>query len=380
MVHTCTVTTTLSRWEYHTLYNALYDKNAGTPWNNSLQYRFSDHAHGINLFTVARNRKKEDDYTHYWAEAYLNLAKLAGLGSGELYTDEYRPLCDNFYAIMFSLTGYEDISVLSRFRIKRIDYAVDIRTDSVALYRQVFQRGEKPPGMTIKGDAVVQYENGIAYTYKTTDMLNSYDKEQERLNQGYTAEEAGKWRNVLRFELQSKRKSVQNIRKKTDAPDTRLTTFLLDDSISREIVRKMVKFYNTIAGRGDYYTLRAAVKKLHALRCNIDDMLDAEKLLREVDKRGSVDAVWKSQDEKQKRKTRRIIRWMSSQGINAATIPAGSGTDHLESLTAQFQHDVKASFPSLPDEYFDEQFEEPTPAAPRKRRGDMPKKRQDLKK
>ena len=167
------------------------------------------------------------------------------------------------------------------------------------------------------------------------------------------------------------------MKKKAGVLDTRLSTFVLEDSIAQEVVRKMVQYYGIIAGRGDYYTLRAAIRKLHTLRCNIDDILDAENLLRKVDKQGSVAKVWEGQDEKQKRKTRQIIRWMSSQGINAATIPAGSGTDHLESLTAQFQHDVKTSFPSLPEEYFDEQFEEPTPAAPRKRRGDMPKKRQD---
>ncbi len=327
MVHTAQLAMRLTDIEYEHIYRTMYNIGAGTPWNRNRSYLLSDHGNGINKLIITKDGERRS-----YANMEINLAKLAGASGGELYhgtTEEVQNLFGNLQNLLWVYTGNDIISDIGNWNVKRMDYAVDIKTEHVPEYISVFRRGYMPPKMVPKAD-VEEYSEYTSVALKNKSVqLNIYDKYKERLHNAPL--EAERWRNVLRFEMQLLLNGVNNIIKKVEAHDRTLATMVLDSEVLAETARKMEKYYWQTVGMGDHYTAREAMR-LKGIRTE-------KKYVSAITAVESCGSVYNAA-QKDKNVLRLWRKLGSERGVNLATIPKGATTEYLPNLHEKLRREL----------------------------------------
>ena len=119
---------------------------------------------------------------------------------------------------------------------KRIDYAVNISTPYVKEYIKLFRRGDKPKGFKeySRIDSNGEEKGGL-YLFNGSITVNFYDKEDERMFNGFNKEGA---KNLLRLEIQCKTSKTNTIKTKYEFDSKHIENYL-----RRDISRNQLQYY-----------------------------------------------------------------------------------------------------------------------------------------
>lgn len=265
----------------------------------------------------------------------------------ELTSEQFCVLCD-----------------LDTFMVRRIDYCVQLRLDDVPRYVLLMQRGWMPKrgNFTTKQDPQKLKDNHRAKSYEAHHRgsvyytggkratatepfkhgsynVNFYDKMDEMITaKKYTAEQIAAAENVLRLEVQCKKRKVDNIAKKYGFKDKTMSQYLSLD-IAKHIIQSV---YTEIVGEGNYIKKQDAITLIkHNVRTeNVQNRLI--QILDNITGHGGTgNSLWTLydaiEDVKQKRVFRDDVKHLNELGINAVPLPSTYPQDELPNLLPAIQ-------------------------------------------
>lgn len=214
------------------------------------------------------------------------------------------------------------------WRAKRVEAAIDIHVDEslIPIYILLFKRGNIPEYF-FKNKQTKKYEKSLTnlYLMAKSITINWYDryqtlqikeKKSDKRFKDYT-----ETRGILRFETQ-----LRNCEKRIED--------LLDED---KLKHKVMKFYNLIVGRGDYYSMDKAIEIINDSVGNPGKRLALIRILRLIDECGSISKAKnkysKGQDAKKMAdKFSKRINELRKLGINPVILPQEWGITHLQNL------------------------------------------------
>ena len=150
------------------------------------------------------------------------------------------------------------------WKVRRIDYAIDISTPYVKEYIHLLKKGAFPPHMdSIKAN--YHQRPGSLYLRSKSITVNYYDKEAQQLNQKAKGFSVPKLKlqeahNILRLEIQCHKSRTDYLKVKY-AFEAKYLPYFLDPHISFDVLEKPLR---QIAGTGDYVRKATAFKKIDA--------------------------------------------------------------------------------------------------------------------
>ena len=228
-------------------------------------------------------------------------------------------LYKKFKKIMCKL-GLSQISDLSIWSVKRIDYAVDIVVPQrdIPTYIKLFHRGNIRKSL-LNSDTSRRYENADNNLYLATKncCVNFYDRyttavDKQKKNPNKYKDITNRY-GTLRFEIQLKHIDVSKLKKSKLIKNNTVADFLNIDICKYYIL----KCYDEIIGRGNYYSYHDALEKCKSVA--------QMEIVRLVHYEGSVykaKAVFVNRgDDRRKRgkKFSKIINKLECSGINPVT-------------------------------------------------------------
>ncbi len=168
------------------------------------------------------------------------------------------------------------LSFLNLFKVRRIDYALDILTDYKDIYMDLLAQGILPPNMKKKhiiyygtdenGDAFVQSKQAKTYSVS----INFYDKEKEMMDKGETIfpEDSQKIHNTLRLEIQVHRRRINYlIGKDSNTVEERLLKDVMDGVVEEQ---ELSYYFSKVIGGGQYFTYTNAIQLIQNSKFKAD--------------------------------------------------------------------------------------------------------------
>lgn len=199
---------------------------------------------------------------------------------------------------------------LAGWYVIRIDYCINIKTEYVSEYIELFQRGDKPYNMTFptsyakeqnKAADDCSHKPGSVYFVNGSRHINIYDKrdkrkkelEYQRLKTGdellpEDIEELERYKDILRLEVQILLPGTNYLKNKHGMPDKELLNFL---SIPDEARKMLCDAYRRICGCGDYYSHKKAIEIItdsNKHKRTKEGMIKALKLIKGSNNTGSI--------------------------------------------------------------------------------------------
>lgn len=232
---------------------------------------------------------------------------------------------------------------LSEWSVRRIDYAVDIKTEYVEEYIELFKQCDFPRRFECKSKEYNPKQKrktekkGLFKLESNSVNINFYDKENERLA---VAGNVQGCENILRLEIQCKRDKTDNIKRRKDCKFPNKSP---DHFFDSELSKKMIlEYYDLIIGSGDYYKLDEAIKKVRA--ASKDHLVNTLKLINQKS------SAWKAREAfvkgfrltggtnksisgRDEATFKSHIRELASLGINPVTLPKRYKMDFLPNPT-----------------------------------------------
>ncbi len=259
----------------------------------------------------------------FFCEMQINLKRIANNGkpSTALFKGtekEINALSLNFHKFLAPILPLR--ANLTEWYLRRIDYALDIKTPLVKEYITLLQRGNKPPFTSIDNNKQhraemekTHFDGSVRYKGNTV-TVNIYDKHEERKQKrNGTPEQLKEAKNTLRVEIQCMKPKVKYIKRKLGLNCT------LYPYLRTEEIKKIITYYlKPIAGKGDYYTKEAAFALIDKSRAKPKTKEQLKAFLKQVNQRNS---VWKARATQEEKPYQACIRKLKELGINPVTIP-----------------------------------------------------------
>lgn len=236
-----------------------------------------------------------------------------------------------------------DITDMKSYRVRRIDYCIDVRTELSDKYMELIRRGDVPSRFIMKMDdnlktgKSIRYKDSMYLQTKSKDItINFYNKEKEMEgNPHYDEHEKLGSQNMLRFEVQCIGTKLNNLKAKYgfDSKDFKKFSF---NQLALEIINS---YYNEVVGKNDYVTLRLARK-----------IVESSKQFKKIDKKNMIEVLelinekrsmciardeYINTNEKPKYARKRfntILAQIESLYINPVTLPVNWGIERLPNL------------------------------------------------
>ena len=175
---------------------------------------------------------------------------------------DFQDVCrkmDAFFDSINRKCGNAVLPPLQAWRVKRIDYAVNIETDYAAEYIRLFYAGAIPKGYEL----YERYESSF-YLHSAGGNINFYDKaKQLKDKHGYTDEDIAKENHgnvagILRLEIQCRNKYIQHLKARCRLADTTLQYLWNAEIATHELCSKI----EAIVGKKDFYSYELCEKRL----------------------------------------------------------------------------------------------------------------------
>ncbi|AIQ29314.1 hypothetical protein P40081_15005 [Paenibacillus sp. FSL P4-0081] len=220
------------------------------------------------------------------------------------------------------------LPTFNHWNCKRIDYCVDVSTENVSEYIQLFHHSRTPNRhYTLHNE----YDSS-AYSTSRSLILNFYDKENEtesRLENEHTTiriEHLEEARNILRIEVQCRSSKINYIRRRAGFPNKHIEHFL-SEQLAESI---LLTYFDRSIGLGDFYSLsyaRRRVRQLVRQKRTQDNLIGMLRLVKDA---GSVNSA-KEQFmlTASKEVFNRRVKALRKLGINPVTIPSGWAMNQL---------------------------------------------------
>lgn len=248
------------------------------------------------------------------------------------------------------------------WKVSRIDYCIDIKTDHVADYIYLMQKGDIPRHQKLAYNPVNkrrEHKKGSVYliarardkrSRKTGSMtVNFYNKHLQKLNEQavtmtVTDKEVEQARNILRLEIQCFLPKISSLKNKYKLSDTRLEQYLSDDICCTVIEDMLLK----ITRKGAYLRKSEALKAIDASSYQTCTKMKLKAIIEAVSKQyQSVAKVRESfiaDGTVKKDEFTRLIKRLDDLDVNPVTI---SDKKHISGLK------LKDGLPNLYDLFFD---------------------------
>lgn len=248
------------------------------------------------------------------------------------------------------------------WKVNRIDYCIDIKTDHVAEYIYLMQKGDIPHHQKLPYHPVNkrrEHKKGSVYliarardkrSNKTGSVtVNFYDKYLQKLNEQVvtmtvTDAEVEQARNILRLEIQCFLPKISSLKNKYKLSDTRLEQYLSDDICCTVIEHMLLK----ITHKGAYLRKSEALKAIDASSYQTGTKIKLKAIIEAVSKQyQSVAKVRESfiaDGTVKKDEFTRLIKRLDDLDVNPVTI---GDKKHISGLK------LKDGLPNLYDLFFD---------------------------
>ena len=236
--------------------------------------------------------------------------------------------------------GLPLLSDLAEWKVKRIDYAIDIIVNPhlISRYIELFKQGNITEALR-NSDVSKRYEyakNNLYLSGKNY-RVNFYDRHTtvrlKEKNREKTYLDTESLNGVMRFEIQVRKINATKLRK-----SGLITKNCVGDFLNIELCKYYIsKYYIQIVGLGDYYTLTEAMAK-----CKSDTQRSMLCLVKEE---GSISEAKKIfiENSSNKRKTEKRfserIKKLHANGINPVTIDFGV----VENLYSKIMYQIEGS-------------------------------------
>lgn len=281
---------------------------------------------------ILTNKKIDSKYKYNFMQItiIMNPLKLLEVSKLELLKeDQVEELNDRFYSEIIKI--HHSLPRLEYWGANRIDYAVNINTPYVKEYIRLFQRGDKPTGFKD-----TKQLDGSLYISNDSVTINFYDKENERLWNGFNKDGA---KDLLRIEVQCKKSKTNTLKTKYEFDSRHLGHYL-----SQEVSYQQLEYYyNKTIGAGDYYKLSEAVKMVQESNYTAKTKEKLINVLRAINKCRS---IWKAREESQYNIScfNRYLKQIRALGVNPVTIPSRWKVDKLDNIMSVDQLDSSKYF------------------------------------
>ena len=166
---------------------------------------------------------------------------------------------DEFFESINKRSGNTVLPPLRDWRVRRIDYAVNMETAYAAEYIRLFYAGAIPPWYML----LKRYENSF-YLISEAGSINFYNKLQQlRDARGLTDEEISREftdlpPGILRLEVQCQNRYIHHMKERYRLGDTTLPYLWNAEIAEREICSKV----DAIIGKNDFYSYEECAKRL----------------------------------------------------------------------------------------------------------------------
>ncbi|ULO08974.1 hypothetical protein H1230_09490 [Paenibacillus sp. 19GGS1-52] len=229
--------------------------------------------------------------------------------------------------------------LLDIYSFKRVDFAINISTEHVALYMKLIKRANIPDGFqlyTIYNSISKRSEpprdsfyifrkrftKGKGASLELT--VNCYNKGIQMLENGLPYHERAM--TTIRFEIQCGYNKIYRIIRSKNLNKQGYSQFLRED-ISAEVLHT---YFKKTVGYGDYYTISKAKELIMNTRLKLEtrnNLIETIELVN--DKRG----IWKARETvDDKKRFDEHIKRLHDIGINPVTIPIAERIDYLPCL------------------------------------------------
>lgn len=282
--------------------------------------------------------KVHEKYRHDYMQLtiQLNPTKLLGRDIIELTKEEdLKDVEQKFNEIIEVI--HIDLNTFMYWTLNRIDYAINIKTQYVKEYIQLFQRSNIPYRFKMpydKTSKVRKQKKGSFYLFSNSTIINFYDKSDERKKN--TGEEVETAKDILRLEVQCLKGKTDALKRKYDFRIKYLGYFL-----SKDISDYVIKYYyDKTIGKGNYYKLKNAVKIVN----ESDHRKDIkEKLINVLDEVSLKRSIYKAKKSTNytKESFNNYIKLLRNLGINPVTIPKLWTINYLENLESKIDLEFK---------------------------------------
>lgn len=254
------------------------------------------------------------------------------------------------------------------WKVNRIDYCIDVKTDHVEDYIHLMQKGDIPHHQKLPYNPVNkrrEHKKGSVYliarardkrSNKTGSVtVNFYDKYLQKLNEQVvtmtvTDAEVEQARNILRLEIQCFLPKISSLKNKYKLSDTRLEQYLSDDICCTVIEDMLLK----ITRKGAYLRKSEALKAIDASSCQARTKIKLKALIKAVARQ--YQSVAKVRDMfisdgtvRDREAFSDLLRKLDKLDVNPVTIPDKKAITGLR---------LKEGLPNLYDLFFDAVQEE----------------------
>lgn len=340
MIHTLTlyyqISINLYKQIKDDLYNAsdtkLYPKIKTKNYSELVTHKFK--TQGIGSLILTETIKPGVNYHSIQIEKF-NPSKLLNKDNHNdlMQQDEIMQVNDKFTELVQSINS--ELPEFVFWKLKRVDYSVNIITPNVALYIDLFQRCNQPnkyykaPKSKESGKRK-QLENSL-YLITKGFSLNFYDKEAEVITSGYDQKQIDDAKNILRIEVQCKKGKINNLKKNDDnIISTELYNFI-DMDLSRDV---LTDYYDKTIGSGDFYSFNEAKKIINA-QLNITDNMK-KKLIDHLKYINNYKSIWKAKQEfKNNPLFNEYLKRIRALNINPVIIPRREKTLSLANIKTE---------------------------------------------
>lgn len=335
MLHTIYITSEiLSEETYNNIYNSLNKLSKNRGYN---LYKEKDDTYKTNVFSdeglkEIRLRKikvdKKYNYKNKQIEIFLNPRRLIDKNKRiEItYEEDLKAIQEEFDKIINKIS--DKLPKFLGWTIQRVDYCVNIKTEYVRDYINLFQRADRPSKYfkELYDDKKHRrgQKEGSFYLSSNGVNINFYDKNNERLNNNILDKDSI---NILRLEIQCKKSKTDNIKSRRQFATKNLYYFFKED-LSRETISY---YYKRTVGSGDYYKLNNAIKMIKSSDNSIDMQNKMITILREVNKKRSV-FIARQESIYNRNNFNKYLKKIRELNINPVTIPERWQIDKLENL------------------------------------------------
>lgn len=341
MFHTLVITQNIIRDEvYNQIYKSLelISKNNNTVLYGDEKKGYITHALkdiGFSQITLKKffiDRKYK--YPVKMIEIQLNPTKLLDKDIIELtHEEDLQELEQKFNDVVAGI--HLDLNTFMYWTLRRIDYSINIKTEHVEEYIQLFQRGDIPYRFKMMYDKKSKrrkHKKGSMYLKSNSATINFYNKFDERLN--HTGEEVENARNILRLEVQCSKGKTDALKRKYEF-DMKYLYYFLSKEISDYVIHY---YYDKTVGAGNYYKLDKAIKIVEESSLRASTKQKLIELLKDINAKRSLYEVKSAfKDRKDRESFNRHIKQLRELGINPVTIPQRWNIDCLENLVYKIQ-------------------------------------------
>ncbi len=213
------------------------------------------------------------------------------------------------------------LSDLNKWKVKRIDYAVDVivRQKDIPIYIRLFKKGNIPD-VLLNNDKTIEHWNadnnlylsGTSYRINFYDRYTTVKRKQAKKNKSF--HNVNSLYEVFRFEVQVRNIDISGLKK-----SKLIHKNCVSDFLNPELCKYFVlKNYNMLIGKGDYYSYYMALLKCKSdIQRSMIKMIYNEGSIFQAKRKFIADSNDKRKSEK---KFSEIINKLQSNGINPVTI------------------------------------------------------------